>query len=318
MDGFIYIMSNPAMGNRIKIGKSSRDPKSFREKELSDTAIPEPFKVEFSAFVEEYDEIEKQIHVYFDHFRPNKQREFFTCKISEAIAFIESISVVKFKENFHKSSKEIEIEKKKLEMINLQNKQTKEFGEYTEKAKEKFNNIQLERIQKEIKENSVNVYTWIDSIPNLLGLSLISIILYMFLDSFLFNPYKGIPNWWIVPAACFTGWIINNHLKNKKIDELTQQKIKEYPLKTSSESFGVDFFKERPIYCVFNFKTGKKYYYSDDYIDDKFFGMVYLPEVRDSVIRVKTIRDAEELGFVRAPKHNYHMELELMINENNK
>ena len=114
MDGFIYIMSNPALGNRIKIGKSSRDPKSFREKELSDTAIPEPFKVEFSAFVEKYDEIEKQIHVYFDHFRPNKQREFFTCKISEAIAFIESISVVKFKENFHKSSKEIEIEKKKI------------------------------------------------------------------------------------------------------------------------------------------------------------------------------------------------------------
>tara|TARA_B100000287_G_scaffold281975_1_gene265690 strand:+ start:1021 stop:1530 length:510 start_codon:yes stop_codon:yes gene_type:complete len=47
MDGFIYIMSNPALGNRIKIGKSSRDPKSFREKELSDTAIPEPFMTIF-------------------------------------------------------------------------------------------------------------------------------------------------------------------------------------------------------------------------------------------------------------------------------
>ena len=38
-------------------------------------------------------------------------------------------------------------------MINLQNKENKEYDEYKEKAKEKFNNIQLERIQKEIKEN---------------------------------------------------------------------------------------------------------------------------------------------------------------------
>ena len=318
MDGFIYIMSNPALGNRIKIGKSSRDPKSFREKELSDTAIPEPFKVEFSAFVEEYDEIEKQIHVYFDHYRPNKQREFFTCKISEAIAFIESISVVKFKENFHKSSKEIEIEKKKLEMINLKNKELKEWNEYKEKAKQKFNNIQLERRQKEIKENSIKVYTWIDSIPNLLWFCGISIFVFMFLDSFLFNPYKGIPNWWILPAGCFSGWIINNHLKNKKIDELTEQKIKEYPLKTSSESFGVDFYKKRQIYCVFNFKTGKKYYYYDAYIDDQFIKIVYLPEVRDYVIRVETFTEAAKLGFVCAPKDSYLMELKFMINENNK
>lgn len=318
MDGFIYIMSNPALGNRIKIGKSSRDPKSFREKELSDTAIPEPFKVEFSAFVEKYDEIEKQIHVYFDHFRPNKQREFFTCKISEAIAFIESISVVKFKENFHKSSKEIEIEKKKLEIINLKNKERKEWNEYKEKAKQKFNNMQLERREKEIKENSIKAYTWIDSIPNLLGLSLISIFLFMFLDSFLFNPYKGIPNWWIFPAGCFTGWIINNHLKNKKIDELTEEKINEYPLKTTSESFGGDFYKERPIICVFNFKTGKKYYYYDYDIDFRFIKIIFHPEIVDYILHVKTIYDAERLGFVRAPFDPNHTELKFMINENNK
>ena len=46
MNGFIYIMSNPTFGNRIKIGKSKGDPSSFRKDDLYSTGVPEPFKVE--------------------------------------------------------------------------------------------------------------------------------------------------------------------------------------------------------------------------------------------------------------------------------
>ena len=56
MNGFIYIMSNPVFKDgRIKIGKSKSDPSSWRLNELYTTGVPEPFKVEYSAFTENYD-----------------------------------------------------------------------------------------------------------------------------------------------------------------------------------------------------------------------------------------------------------------------
>ena len=51
MAGFVYIMSNPSFADgRIKIGKSDRDPEEFRKSELNSTGVPEPFKVEYSAY----------------------------------------------------------------------------------------------------------------------------------------------------------------------------------------------------------------------------------------------------------------------------
>lgn len=61
MNGFIYIMSNPSIQGKIKIGKSASDPKSFRKEELYTTSVPEPFVVEYSVFEENYDEIEKDL-----------------------------------------------------------------------------------------------------------------------------------------------------------------------------------------------------------------------------------------------------------------
>ena len=77
--GFIYILSNPSFKeNLYKIGKSKNDPKSFRSKDLSNSSsIPEPFKVEYQAFVEDYEKIEKRIHKLFESSRNNKKREFF-------------------------------------------------------------------------------------------------------------------------------------------------------------------------------------------------------------------------------------------------
>ena len=46
MAGFVYIMSNPAFPQLLKIGKSGKDPTGDRVKELNQTGVPEPFKVE--------------------------------------------------------------------------------------------------------------------------------------------------------------------------------------------------------------------------------------------------------------------------------
>ena len=58
MAGFVYVMSNPAFDGRVKIGKSIKDPTADRVSELNNTtAVPEPFKVEYYCYVENFDEV---------------------------------------------------------------------------------------------------------------------------------------------------------------------------------------------------------------------------------------------------------------------
>jgi hypothetical protein len=89
MAGFVYVMSNSSFAvGRIKIGKSDRDPEEFRNSELYSTGVPEPFRVEYYVFVKDHHELERKIHRHFVAQRPNKNREFFTCSIMDAISEI--------------------------------------------------------------------------------------------------------------------------------------------------------------------------------------------------------------------------------------
>jgi len=97
MAGFIYIMSNPAFPNLLKIGKSKKDPTTDRVNELNQTGVPEPFKVEYYAFVEDEDYLERVVHQKFASQRPNKNREFFSVDCVEAIDVIRQLSEVKAK-----------------------------------------------------------------------------------------------------------------------------------------------------------------------------------------------------------------------------
>jgi hypothetical protein len=100
MAGFVYIMSNPSfVSGRIKIGKSDRDPEEFRKPELDGTAIPEPFEVEYYAFVDDHDELERTLHETFNYARVNKSREFFDVPIEEVIEEIKRIAQIKFEVN---------------------------------------------------------------------------------------------------------------------------------------------------------------------------------------------------------------------------
>ena len=92
MAGFVYIMSNPAFPNLIKIGKSRKDPTTDRVTELNQTGVPQPFKVEYYALVENENYLEQKLHEFYDSQRPNKSREFFSVDCSEAIETIRSLS----------------------------------------------------------------------------------------------------------------------------------------------------------------------------------------------------------------------------------
>ena len=84
MKGFVYAMSNPAYDS-LKIGKSDRDPTIFRAQELDTTGVPEPFTVEYLAFVEDPGGVEKSAHDLLDKFRVRPNREFFRCGLVVAI-----------------------------------------------------------------------------------------------------------------------------------------------------------------------------------------------------------------------------------------
>jgi hypothetical protein len=90
--GFIYVMSVPSFQNVLKIGKTTRLP-GYRAAQLSSsTGLPEPFKVEYSRFVErDLDAIETRIHHELAEYRISNDREFFQLTVSQAIQKIHQI-----------------------------------------------------------------------------------------------------------------------------------------------------------------------------------------------------------------------------------
>jgi hypothetical protein len=116
VDGFIYILSNSAF-NTLKIGRTSKAPEERRKELSSETGVPAPYKIEYYAFVENHESVERQVHSKLDSNRPQKNKEHFNCSVPEAIIVIEDIANVKYKEIFYKSPEEITIEKKRREAI---------------------------------------------------------------------------------------------------------------------------------------------------------------------------------------------------------
>ena len=89
--GGIYILNNPSM-KLLKIGQSSKDP-SDRAVELSQaTGVPTPFKIEYIALVESYQEVERNVHRLLNSHRINPQREFFECSVNEAVQAVKTAS----------------------------------------------------------------------------------------------------------------------------------------------------------------------------------------------------------------------------------
>jgi hypothetical protein len=89
MAGFVYVMSNPGMPKLLKIGKTSKDPSTFRLDELYTTGVPFPFECEYYIYVADCDWLERNVFAELEEFRPNPKREFFEVNCSEAIKAIQ-------------------------------------------------------------------------------------------------------------------------------------------------------------------------------------------------------------------------------------
>jgi hypothetical protein len=85
--GYVDVLVNPSMGNLVKIGKTTRNPRT-RITELSfATGVPTPFTLAFDAYVEDCSQAETYVHARLekDGYRVAANREFFNVDLSTAI-----------------------------------------------------------------------------------------------------------------------------------------------------------------------------------------------------------------------------------------
>jgi len=96
MQGYVYIISNKAMPDLLKVGFTTRSPDE-RAAELSGTALPYPSVVEYSVLVDHAATIEREVHRRLASLRVSQNREWFQCSRTKAIETVKAAagSVVK-------------------------------------------------------------------------------------------------------------------------------------------------------------------------------------------------------------------------------
>ncbi len=89
--GIVYVLTNQAMPELVKIGMTTRLDIDARMRELYSTGVPVPFECVYACEVKSSDcaKIEKALHRAFDPNRINANREFFSIKPEQAIAILE-------------------------------------------------------------------------------------------------------------------------------------------------------------------------------------------------------------------------------------
>ena len=91
--GIIYILTNPAFTNMIKIGMTSAEDVKLRMAQLYTTGVPLPFECVYAAKVNNFEQVEKALHTAFGPDRINPKREFFEIDPSQAIAIIKLMAI---------------------------------------------------------------------------------------------------------------------------------------------------------------------------------------------------------------------------------
>ena len=90
-DQWVYILSNPALPNMLKIGYTKNEPE-IRAKQISaSTCVALPYKVEWAFQCFNGEQLEREVHAELATYRVNQQREFFDIPLAEAQEAIEKI-----------------------------------------------------------------------------------------------------------------------------------------------------------------------------------------------------------------------------------
>ena len=90
-DQWVYILSNPALPNMLKIGYTKNEPE-VRAKQISaSTGVALPYKVEWAFQCFNGEQLEQEVHVELASYRVNQNREFFDIPLAEAQEAIEKL-----------------------------------------------------------------------------------------------------------------------------------------------------------------------------------------------------------------------------------
>jgi len=125
--GIVYILTNPAIPNMIKIGMTSHEDVKLRMAQIYTTGVPLPFECVYAALVPNCEKVEKALHIAFGPNRVNPKREYFEIESSQAIAIIRLMQIEDL-------TPKVAIEKEEVDVID------REAGEvYAKKKRPRFN-----------------------------------------------------------------------------------------------------------------------------------------------------------------------------------
>lgn len=93
MRGKIYILTNDAMPDYIKIGYTGADGVETRMKQLDTTGLPLPFRLHACIEVENAQQLEKLAHDVFASQRARSNREFFLMEPETAVRYLRAVSL---------------------------------------------------------------------------------------------------------------------------------------------------------------------------------------------------------------------------------
>lgn len=114
----VYLLTNPAMPNLVKIGKTTQLEVDVRMRQLYSTGVPLPFECVFACQVKDASQVEQALHLAFKKQRLNPNREFFEIDPEQAIAILK---LLRFDDITLQFEQQMEAE---LEAIDKQSAQT--------------------------------------------------------------------------------------------------------------------------------------------------------------------------------------------------
>ena len=82
-DSWVYVLSNASMPGALKIGYTKATPDERAKQLSSSTSVAFPFEVEYSFKCFNAESLEGELHMFFDSYRINNNREFFRLSLDE-------------------------------------------------------------------------------------------------------------------------------------------------------------------------------------------------------------------------------------------
>ena len=106
--GIVYVLTNPAMPDLVKIGMTRRNEIASRLKELYSTGVPFPFECAYAVTVNDAKQVEDALHQAFDPNRENRDREFFKIDPEQAIVILNMLKIDDVTPSFQQDADDVD------------------------------------------------------------------------------------------------------------------------------------------------------------------------------------------------------------------